>query len=216
MIPIQCPQCSRRGHVPPDKFGAKFHCKGCHAIFRLDNLGRIELAGPGAPAQRRPQAPGPRLDLTGAWRDVSRPARLGAPALCVVLLGWMLLPSASDLPCNDQAAAVGQAVLDGDRDQVLASATPGSAEAAGRWYDLVRGPIAGPAAGGTVAALLFAGNPERDASVEMSVTVATEKGSTSFNLAMVKEGGRWLIDGARSLDEARAATSLALARGKGR
>ena len=218
MIPIQCPECGRRGHVPPDKFGARLHCKGCHVIFHLDDLGRIELGEPGTKVHRKPRAAEPRFDLAGTWRDVPRPARFAAPAACVVLLGWMLLPSAAVLPYKDQATAVGRAVLDGDRPGVVASATPASAEAAGRWYDLVRGPIAergtGPAGGRTVTAALFAGNPEHDSSIEMSVIVATDKGTSSFNLPMVQEGGRWLVDGARSLDEARKAASISLARAK--
>src|SRR5436305_2036190 len=48
MIPMSCPNCGRRGSVPPDRLNTRMHCKKCDAVFHMDSSGKIMLGEPGA------------------------------------------------------------------------------------------------------------------------------------------------------------------------
>ena len=177
MIPIACPRCGRSGSVPPDRLNARFMCKGCHSAFHMDNGGRMVLGEPNTPgsAKSRASAPAVDFDLAQTWRDVPKPAKFGVPAVFVLLAGWMMCPDfSSGMPYVDQAEAIGRALVNGDRARVVALAPPASAEAAGKWYDLMRPTIAsqGSVSPNSVQASLFNGNPDNSTSVSMGVIAA--------------------------------------------
>ena len=216
MIPIQCPRCGRTGNVPPDRLNARLSCKGCHSVFHLDMGGRMVLGEPGSskPSKTNYKASMPTVDfdLAQTWQDIPKPAKFGVPAVLVVLAGWMWFPSmSSSLTYVDQAQVVALALVNGDRSTVVANATADTAEAAGQWYDTLHTSIAEKGAGAVnseaVQAALLDGNPEHDSSVNMGVVVLTDTVSTNFNLQMVKSGGSWKFDGAKSLAEAEKATA---------
>ena len=220
MIPIECPRCGRTGNVPPDRLNARLVCKGCQSAFHMDNGGRMVLGEPGN-AKSKKSNYGSRssavdIDFAQTWRELPKPAKYGVPAAVFVLAGWMLFPSlSSGLAYQDQAEAVGRAVLSGDRAQVIAMATPASAEAAGKWYDLVHAPIAGKSStGGSAEASLFEGTPDKGGGATMSVVVTTaDAATTNFIIQMVKDDGQWRMDGDGSCSHAeRAATPVKLAK----
>ncbi len=212
MIPIQCPQCGRTGNVPPDRLNARLVCKGCHSAFHMDAGGRMVLGEPGDPnspkgKKRRASAPAVEIDFAQTWRDFPKPAKYGVPAAVVLLAGWMLFPSlSSGVAYQDQAEVVGRALLSSDRSKVVALATTDTAEAAGQWYDRVHGPIAekgtSSVASDAVRAALLNGNPERDSSLSLAISITTDTVKTNFNLQMTKQDGQWKLDGTRSLVEA--------------
>ena len=90
MIPIECPKCGREGHVPPDRLNAKLTCRGCQAVFHLDNTGRMVMGPPGDPEKdkNKPHVqyskPGPAFDSAEAWANIPIAVKVGVP---VVLLG---------------------------------------------------------------------------------------------------------------------------------
>ncbi len=182
----------------------------------MDNGGRMVLGEPGSPKSGRTNyktsLPAADFDLAQTWQDIPKPAKYGVPAVLLLVAGWMWFPSmASGFAYQDQAEEIALALLNGDRSKVVANATPDSAEAAGRWYDLLHTPIAEKGTGSvqseSVQAALLDGNPEHDSSLNMGIIVLTDTVSSNFNLQMVKSGGQWKFDAAKSLDEAEKANS---------
>ena len=227
MIPIECPRCGKTGHVPPDRLGARLLCNRCHSTFHMDNGGRMVLGEPGGSgikksAKSHPTLPAVEFNLAQTWQEVPKPAKFGVPTAFVLLTGWMLFPSmSSTLAYQDQAEVVARALLNGNRSKVVGLATPSTAEAAGKWYDLMHAPIAekgaGSAVGEPVRASLMSGNPERDSSLGLGVVIMTDTVSTNFNLKMVNDGGRWKFDAATALDEAeKLASAIKVANAKGK
>ncbi len=208
MIPIQCPKCGRTGNVPPDRLNARLVCKGCQSAFHMDNGGRMVLGEPGSPAKgSRPRVAAPTVDfdLAQTWQDVPRPAKIGVPAVVLLLAGWMYFPAGSSVAYQANAEAIGRALLKGDRSTVVAMATPESADAAGKWYDLMHEPIAqtgpGTVGAGSVQASLISGNGDQDSSLNVGLILATDTITKGFGIQLVKTDGRWKLDGTKSLDE---------------
>lgn len=52
MIPMSCPNCGRRGNVPPDRLNSRLHCKKCDAVFHMDSTGKIVLGDPAEKAKK--------------------------------------------------------------------------------------------------------------------------------------------------------------------
>lgn len=57
MIPMTCPQCGRRGNVPPDRINTRMHCKKCDAVFFMDKSGKIVMGDPSQIAARKNKDP---------------------------------------------------------------------------------------------------------------------------------------------------------------
>ncbi len=224
MISIQCPKCGRSGNVPPDRLNARLSCKGCQSVFHMDAGGRMILGEPGRSSSKKAartyaSAPSVDFDLAQTWRDAPKPAKYGVPSACLLVGAWFLMPSfSSGLAYQEQAEVVGRAILSGDRAKVVATATPATAEAAGKWYDLVHAPIAAKSPGAvtneSVHASLVSGTPETSGLVNMSVIIVTDTVATSIDVEMSKEDGVWKIDGAKSLTDAERATPIKLAKKK--
>lgn len=219
MIPIECPRCGRTGKVPPDRLNARLICKGCQAAFHMDPGGRMVLGDPGAGrAAARPtrSAPAIEFDLAETWRGMPRPARVGVPSLLILVAGWMWFPGLSSTPAFKRPAeAIGHALLEGDRAAVVALATPDSAGAAEKWYDLMREPMAEKGAGtvrpDSALASVVDGDPEQAPEFTAAVALTTDTVLTVLNLPMVKSGGEWRFDAARSLALAEAERAAAAA-----
>ena len=217
MIPIQCPRCRRSGNVPPDRLNARLVCKGCQAVFHMDSGGRMILGEPGTAKKTKEKeyaGPAVEFDLAETWRSVPRPAKVGVPSMLVLLAGWMWFPGLSAGTTYEASAeAIGRALLRGDKAGVVARATPASADAAGRLYELIHAPIAakGPEPGveDAVSTSLIDGNSETGSELSVSLTLRTD--GTSVLLQMVKDAGAWKFDAARTLEEAtRAANAINL------
>ena len=46
MIPMSCPNCGRRGTIPPERLNTRMHCKKCDAVFHMDKSGKIVVGDP--------------------------------------------------------------------------------------------------------------------------------------------------------------------------
>ena len=56
MIPMSCPNCGRRGTIPPDRLNTRMHCKKCDAVFHMDKSGKIVVGDPDAGVRSRAEA----------------------------------------------------------------------------------------------------------------------------------------------------------------
>lgn len=110
MIPMACPNCGRRGSVPPDKLNSRLHCKKCDAVFHMDASGHVVLGEPGSSERKSDSVFGMRatatkpkavkaakdqpMDLLGnlkeAWQGLPMAARV---AVVVVAAGTALWAS---------------------------------------------------------------------------------------------------------------------------
>ena len=215
MIPITCPCCGRTGKVPPDRFNAQLSCKRCHAHFYLNERGRLVLGTPPVArtaAASREVAPPVEIDLAETWRGIPRPAKLGVPCVVAALVGWTWFPNwSASPPYNERAATVGRALLGADRARAIALATPETAEAAGRWYDLARAPIAakgpGRVAADSVSASLLQGDPADGGELSVMVVIATDTVGSAVHLTMIRSDGEWRFDAAKALAEAEQAAA---------
>ena len=215
MIPIQCPKCGRTGNVPPDRLNARMVCKGCKSVFHMDRGGRMVLGTPEDPAKAsktRMAAPEIDFDLAATWQNVPRPAKIGVPAMVLLVAGWMVFPWNTAPDYESGAQAVGHALLVGDRSGVVALATPESADAAGKWYDLVHTSIAetGPGSvnSSSVLASLLSGNAEHDSSLGIVILLGTDTVNKTFTLPLVKADGAWRFDANKCLDDAQQAEAM--------
>ncbi len=215
MISIECPKCGREGNVPLDRIGSRLTCRGCQAVFHMDSGGRMVLGEPGAPNKKQPK---PRTEasskvadfnLAEAWNNIPKPARYGVPAFLAVFLAWMYLaPSGSKPDFVGLTETVVRAVISNDRSRVLSYSTPSTAEAAGKWFDLMHGEVEKSQI--TQKALVnpsvFSGNPDKDSQLVMMAVISNPSVATSkpvaFRIHLNKSGDAWMIDGTGCLTEA--------------
>ncbi len=107
MIPMSCPNCGRRGSVPPDRLNTRMHCKKCDAVFYMDPSGKIVLGDPDAPKTRMakpaagaPGAPGapkvkkrkdsdpPDLNPLRLVSGLPKPVQIGLVVTAMVVGLW--------------------------------------------------------------------------------------------------------------------------------
>lgn len=121
MIPMVCPNCGRRGSVPPDKLNARLHCKKCDTIFHMDVSGHIVLGEPGRASgaftvpgrdsgshgkvgsgvHTRTTTTAQRTELPGIWASLPKTAKgvlVGALAITLLWALGVRLPFGSRTP----------------------------------------------------------------------------------------------------------------------
>lgn len=164
MIPMACPNCGRRGNVPPDKLNARLHCKKCDAVFHMDMSGHIVLGEPGADKKKPDSifglktsaAPKPKvrakdepMDLLGnlkdAWTGIPLAGRivLGAAALAaIVMFSGIRLPRLGGPPLppdfNGRALYLADAFIEDSSSRIRKLAAPGTEADAAAWLSKVR------------------------------------------------------------------------------
>lgn len=231
MIPIECPKCGRRGNVPPDRLNSRLHCKVCNAVFHLDNTGHLVLGEPGQSekqakkqkARAQTSKGGPDFDLKQTWDDIPKGVKIGVPAALVALLAWQFLFSGDGgVPSYlSRAERIARAVATNNKGGVTSLATSESAEAAGKWFDMMRERAEkdGIGADAFASPSLLAGNADSDASLTVMVILSgggTEPKNLPMNLVMKRSGSSWQFDGQQALSDAErsAATSAGAAKKK--
>ncbi len=213
MIPIECPKCGREGNVPPDRLNAKLTCRGCQAVFHLDNSGRMVMGSPGEPGKDkgRPHVqyskPGEPFNLGEALRGIPKPVKFGVPAVLLALAVWQLLPGGGAGGYEGDAGSIVRSLLNNDKSRVVSYSTTESADAAGKWFDLIHAEAEKQAipAGTMIAPSLFSGNPDRDANLIVMVVLRGDSPSASplpLNLHLARSGGSWRLDGAKTFADA--------------
>jgi hypothetical protein len=215
MIPIECPKCGRGGSVPPDRLNARLVCKACHSVFHLDNTGRMVMGEPQSFDMKStksradtPSAKAVDFDLSQTWQDIPKPVKYGVPA---VLLGVILYLNfgggGSTADYESRAEAIIRSVISNDRSRVVSLSTSDSAEAAGKWFDLVHGAVEKGQIDNSVAVnpTLLSGSPDKDNTLVLMVVLVKNESTgapVTITLPMKKEGGYWLMEGTSSLESA--------------
>jgi hypothetical protein len=154
VIPIACPNCGRRGNVPPDKLNSRLHCKKCDAVFHMDASGHVVLGEPGSEkkssssrfamptAAPEPMELGQNLAL--AWKGLPMAVRV---LLVVVLIGGGALLAGVRMPrfgsnippdLGSRADYVADRFIDDDPSAVRRLAAPGTESDVSTWYQKVR------------------------------------------------------------------------------
>lgn len=156
MIPIECPQCGRRGNIPPDRLMQRMHCKKCDAAFHMDRGGRLVLGEPpreggkkdrnaGKPAaskkkKKRTDEVNPGLVAIFVEALGGIPKQVwGVLGLCIVaFFGWKLLapiiaPPPQSLLARTRTAA--EAFARKDFAQLEGIAVPGTSDPLKQWMD---------------------------------------------------------------------------------
>jgi hypothetical protein len=211
MIPIECPKCGREGNVPPDRLNAKLTCRGCQAVFHLDNTGRMVMGAPGDPEKdkSRPHVqynkPGEAFDAAEAWAKIPIAAKVGVPVVLLALLAWQFMPGGGAGYQNASEAIV-RGLLSNDRPRVVSYGTSATSEAAGKWFDAMH-PIVeqqGVPRDVVLDPQILRGVPEKDASVVMMVVLTGSSPSANplmLNLTLVRSGSSWRLDGEKTLSD---------------
>ena len=214
MIPIECPKCGRGGSVPPDRLNARLVCKACHTVFHLDNTGRMVFGEPESfdmksnKSRKDEVSSMADFDLAQTWNDIPAPVKYGVPAAllaAVIFLNADALFGGGSPDYVSRANSLIGAVLSNNKSKAVSMATTDTAEAAGQWFDVIRGEVEKNQIGSDITynPMLFSGNAEKDANITLLV-VLTKAGSTdppvTINLPMKREGGPWMLDGTQGLD----------------
>lgn len=219
MVPIECPKCGRGGSVPPDRLNARLVCKACHTVFHLDNTGRMVLGEPESfdmkTTKSRDEVSGlADFDLAQTWNEIPAAVKYGVPvALLAVVIYLNAGFGGSSAAYTARAESIVKAVTTNNRSKVVSLSTAESAEAAGQWFDVIKGEIDSSQLGNdlTINSQVFSGNPEKEAEITLMVVVA-KTGSTdpplTLTMPMRREGSSWLLDGVRSLDLAQQAAAV--------
>jgi hypothetical protein len=211
MIPIECPKCGREGNVPPDRLNAKLTCRGCQAVFHLDNTGRMVMGAPGDPEKdkARPHVqynkPGQGFDLAESWANIPIAAKVGVPVVLLGLLAWQFMPGGGAGYQNGSEAIL-RGLLSNDRSRVVSLSTSATAESSGKWFDVMQPLVEkqGVPKDVMINPQIFSGNPDKEATVVMMVVLSGNSPSATplpLNLTMVRDGGSWRLDGDRTLSE---------------
>jgi hypothetical protein len=213
MIPIECPKCGREGNVPPDRLNAKLTCRGCQAVFHLDNTGRMVMGAPGDPSKdkNRPHVqynkPGQGgFNLAEAWSNFPMAAKIGVPVVLLGLLAWRFMPGSGGPGYQNGSEAVIRGLLENDRSKVVSLSTSATAESSGKWFDVMHPLVEkqGVPKDASVTPALFSGNPDKEPSLVMMVVLSGSSPSSSplpLNLTMVRDGGSWRLDGEKTLSD---------------
>jgi hypothetical protein len=229
MIPIECPKCGRGGSVPPDRLNARLVCKACHTVFHLDNTGRMVMGEPESFDMKTTKSRADEVggiadfDLAQTWNDIPMPIKYGVPGVLVVVFGWLyLLPMISGASSPDyigRAESVIRSLTSNDRSKAVSLSTLDSAEAAGRWFDMVHSEIERLQITSDVPVnpALFSANPEKDDEITILVVLA-KSGSTeppvTVTLPMKRQGSSWLFEATRGLESAEKAAAASAANAK--
>jgi hypothetical protein len=211
MIPIECPKCGREGNVPPDRLNAKLTCRGCQAVFHLDNTGRMVMGAPGDPEKdkTRPHVqytkPGQGFDLAESWAKFPIAAKIAVPLVLLGVLGWQFMPSGGAGYQNGSVAVL-RGLLSNDRAKVVSLSTPATAESSGKWFDVMHPLVEkqGVPKDVMITPQIYSGNPDKEATIVMMVVLsgnASPPTPLPLNLTMVRDGGSWRLDGERTLSD---------------
>lgn len=219
MIPIECPQCGRRGDVPPDRLNSRLQCKSCNAVFQLDTSGHLTQGEPvtedkaGDTSRTHDAFSLADWSLSRTWKHTPTVAKVGVPlALLLVLAVRFLTPAPSNPPFMVHGEAILRALKANDRDRVMELAAPDTAEAAGAWFDLVRGQIERRDLREDIftSVLVYSGNADKDSSLVLMGILSAGSDRAVLMAAPMhvrQEDGDWVLDGTKTLADAEQAAA---------
>jgi hypothetical protein len=218
MIPIECPKCGRGGSVPPDRLNARLVCKACHTVFHLDNTGRMVMGEPESfdmktTKSRAETSSAVDFDLAQTWNDIPAPVKYGVPAALLAVVIYLNVGFGGGSPDYvSRANSLIGAVISNNKSKAVSLATTDSAEAAGQWFDVVRGEVEKGQidSGVSYNPMLFSGNADKDANITLLVVLSKEGSTTppvTITLPMTRTDGPWMLDGTQGLDLAQKAAA---------
>jgi hypothetical protein len=156
---MACPNCGRKGSVPPDRLDSRLRCKKCDSIFHLDTSGRVVLGEPGAQTkaprlrQAAGNAGGGLADALDSVKNLSREGKALVALGLVVLSGYYLsarlLGGTHGLPpgmtadsLEGRTTVAAEAFIDKDASTLRRMASAGTEDHLIEWYNNVR-PLVG-------------------------------------------------------------------------
>jgi hypothetical protein len=155
MIPMECPCCGKRGHVPPDRLNSRLRCSKCDTVFHLDARGKVVLGEPGAKTKAPPRAKGIALDTSGlgdafaSLKSLPRWAKVVLAVVLVALAGYSVLsrlpfgnsglpPGMDPNSLEGRTTLAGRAFVSNDTDSLRRMAAAGTEDALIEWYKNLR------------------------------------------------------------------------------
>ena len=178
------------------------------------------LGEPGDPNKKQPKARAEassaiaEFDLAQTWNDIPKPVRYGVPAILVALIAYMYSGGGeASQPYQDRATDLVRAVIKNNKSGVVAYATTSTADAAGKWFDLMHAQVEQNQIGSDVSIVpnLFSGNAEKDSDITLLVVLskdsATAAPPVAMTLYMKKDGNNWMLDGEQTLSGAEKAAA---------
>lgn len=211
MIAIECPKCGRGGRVHPDRLNDRLVCKVCHTVFHVNKDGNMVLGEPESKEPKHSKQPDEvasiveDFDLAQTWNDIPKPVRYGVPAVVLCTLAWLTFGGGETTPIYvTQAELTVLASTSNNRSRAMSYASPESAEAVGKWFDLMHGELEKNHIGSNVIIFpqLLSGNPATDSELTVIVQVSKPGPVTvpaAIGLAMKKNGADWVVNGTKSL-----------------
>jgi len=191
-------------------------------VFHLDNTGRMVLGDPesfdmkSSGKTRKEQATKAEdFDLAQTWEEIPKPVKYAVPAVFAALALYVFFPSSNDSHNHEaRGESIVRAVIANNRSGAVSLATADSADAAGKWFDIVHGEIE-KSKFGTDAAVkgqTFVGDPEKNSEITLMVVVSKPGSSeppVTVSLPMTRGSGSWLMDGTKSLESVQKSSATA-------
>jgi hypothetical protein len=208
MIPIECPKCGRGGSVPPDRLNARLVCKACHTVFHLDNTGRMVLGDPESldmksTKSRKQESKIEDFDLAQTWKDIPAPVKYGVPAAILAAVLYLNVGfGGGSTDYASRAQSLVGAVMANNKSKVVSMSMSESADAAGKWFDVLRGEVEKSkfSSGAAVSQpALISGDPDKEANISMMVIVTENGTNLTITLPLKRDGGSWMFDATQGL-----------------
>ena len=155
------------------------------------------------------------FDLAQTWNDIPIPVKYGVPSVLLLAVFWVNFGNFSSGPEHiGQAENLIYALVSNNRSKVVSLSTADSADAAGKWFDVLHPEVEKSQIGTDVniTPALFSGNPEKDSDITLLVVLSNPSSDVqpvTITLPMKRNGGNWMFNGNQGLDSANQAAAAA-------
>lgn len=215
MVSTSCLQCRKTVQAPVDKLHYKLRCPHCGMLMHLRQDGKwYPGVHPSLEAGEVRTSWGQRARTWWIGRSTRTRRSLfaGAGLALACLLSFAALalmnPPRQDLPdsIEERATIVAQSLATGDSSRSEALIAPGTHREAEQWFDLVRERIDASDVAGTPVQeielqVLFVNWKERKGAISTHFRNGESDVFSCMTMWLLDPDERWMLDGARSLDD---------------
>jgi hypothetical protein len=221
MIPMNCPNCDLEGFIPNDRLNSRLHCRSCGASFYMDSSGRMVLGEPSKPGQKakksgkKPAAKSAKMEFDFEFVDKLKqhPKAVIGTVLGVAVLYFVFSSvdfAAPSMPPITLLQEVVRAGFEGDKTRLQALATSGTGDSLTNWSERIRKDlgVTGTVTDDRILPALMS-DPKEKSLFYVVLVSGIKKGSDGkdvqvpIGVFIESSGGKWLVDGGKTLDEAR-------------